>query len=102
MVFHLSLVTDDGHLWMYATRKQQTIAAAVTTEGVGYWSGEDVRVEFRPAPVDTGIVFVRADLEGFPRIPATVHQRVEMPRRTALRCGEADVEMVEHVMASDE
>ncbi len=96
--FHL--VTDDGHLWMYATRKQQTIAAPVTTEGVGYWSGEDVRVEFCPAPVDTGIVFVRADLPGAPRIPATVQHRVEMPRRTTLRCGEAGVEMVEHVMAA--
>ena len=85
---------------MYATRKQQTIAAPVTIGGVGYWSGEDVRVEFRPAPVDTGIAFVRADLPGSPRIPATVYHRVEMPRRTTLRCGEASVEMVEHVMAA--
>jgi UDP-3-O-acyl N-acetylglucosamine deacetylase len=98
MFFHF--VMDDGHLWMYATRKQQTIAAAVTTAGVGYWSGEDVRVEFRPAAVDTGIAFVRADLPGSPRIPATVYQRVEIPRRTTLRVGEASVEMVEHVMAA--
>ena len=49
---------------MYATRKQQTIAAPVTLEGVGYWSGEDVRVDFCPAPGDTGITFVRGDLPG--------------------------------------
>jgi UDP-3-O-acyl N-acetylglucosamine deacetylase len=91
---------DDGHRWMYATRKQQTITTPVATEGVGYWSGEDVRVEFRPAPIDTGIVFVRADLPGAPRIPATVYQRVEMPRRTTLHCGDASVEMVEHIMAA--
>jgi UDP-3-O-[3-hydroxymyristoyl] N-acetylglucosamine deacetylase len=93
-------VTDDWHLWMYATRNQRTIAAPAHTDGVGYWSGEDVRVEFRPAPVDTGIVFVRADMAGFPRIPATVDHRVEMPRRTTLRSGEASVEMIEHIMAA--
>ncbi len=96
--FHF--VTDDRHRWMYATRKQQTIAAPVTLEGVGYWSGEDVRVDFCPAPIDTGITFVRADLPGAPRIPATVDRCVEMPRRTTLSCGEAGVEMIEHIMAA--
>jgi UDP-3-O-acyl N-acetylglucosamine deacetylase len=59
-----------------------------------------VRVEFRPAPTDTGIVFVRADMKGCPRIPATVEHRFETPRRTTLRCGEAAVEMIEHIMAA--
>ena len=85
---------------MYATRKQRTIAAPAQIRGVGYWSGEDVRVEFRPAAADTGINFVRADLDGLPRIPATIEHRVEMPRRTALCCGQASVEMIEHVMAA--
>ena len=91
---------DDGRLWMEATRNQRTIAAPATIQGVGYWSGRDVRIEFRPAPADAGIVFVRADLPGCPRIPATVEHRVETPRRTTLRCGEAVVEMIEHIMAA--
>jgi UDP-3-O-[3-hydroxymyristoyl] N-acetylglucosamine deacetylase len=98
VLFHL--VTDDWHLWMYATRNQRTIAAPAVTEGVGYWSGQDVRVEFRAAPADTGIVFVRDDLPNCPRIPATVDHRVEIPRRTTLRYGEASVEMIEHIMAA--
>ena len=69
-------------------------------QGVGYWSGRDVRVEFRPAPADTGIIFVRADLEGCPRVPATVEHRVETPRRTVLRRDRASVEMIEHIMAA--
>lgn len=85
---------------MYATRNQRTIAAPAVVEGVGYWSGRRVRVEFHPAPAEAGIVFVRADLKGCPRIPATIHRRFEVPRRTTLRCGEASVEMVEHVMAA--
>lgn len=67
---------------------------------MGYWSGRDVRVEFRPAPAGTGIVFVRSDVEGSPRIPADAAHRIEMPRRTTLRSGAVVVEMVEHVLAA--
>lgn len=68
--------------------------------GFGYWSGRDVSLEFRPADVDTGVVFVRRDLDGCPRIPAQIASRVEIPRRTGLRCGTAGVEMIEHVLAA--
>lgn len=96
----LKTVTDDWHLWMYTARNQRTIAAPAVVRGVGYWSGEDVRVEFRAAPADTGIVFVRGDLPNAPRIPATVEHRIEMPRRTVLQRGDASVEMIEHIMAA--
>jgi UDP-3-O-[3-hydroxymyristoyl] N-acetylglucosamine deacetylase len=85
---------------MYSPRQQCTIAAPAVVEGFGYWSGQDVRVQFRPAPADTGIVFVRSDLARAPRIPAVVAHRVETPRRTTLRVGSASVEMIEHVMAA--
>jgi UDP-3-O-acyl N-acetylglucosamine deacetylase len=68
--------------------------------GFGYWSGRDVRVEFRPAPADSGIVFVRADLNPAPRIAAMVDNRIETPRRTTLAAHGAVVEMVEHLMAA--
>jgi UDP-3-O-acyl N-acetylglucosamine deacetylase len=85
---------------MFTLRKQRTLARTAVVEGFGYWSSRDVRLEFRPAPADTGIVFVRTDLDGFPRIPADIAHRVEVPRRTTLQCGEARVDMVEHVMAA--
>ena len=85
---------------MEARRKQRTLSATAVIEGIGYWSGRDVRVEFRPAGPRQGIVFVRSDLPGCPRIPAAVANRIEMPRRTVLRCGGASVEMVEHIMAA--
>jgi UDP-3-O-acyl N-acetylglucosamine deacetylase len=91
---------DDSHLLMITTRNQCTIAGPAVVEGFGYWSGRDVRVEFRPARAGSGVVFVRGDLPGCPRIKAHVANRVEIPRRTCLRCGEASVEMVEHIMAS--
>jgi len=85
---------------MYPTRNQSTIAAPAVVHGFGYWDGADVSVEFRPAQIDTGIVFVRRDLDGHPRIPASVCHRVEQPRRTSLRAGGAGVDMVEHVVAA--
>jgi len=68
--------------------------------GFGYWSGRDVNVELRPAPPHTGIVFVRRDFEPARRIPADVHKRIEVPRRTTLVADGTQVEMVEHVLAA--
>ncbi|HZZ27641.1 MAG TPA: UDP-3-O-acyl-N-acetylglucosamine deacetylase [Pirellulales bacterium] len=84
----------------YAQRNERTIGSAVAVEGFGYWTGRDVRVEFRPASPGAGIVFVRSDLSPPARIPALVIHRIEVPRRTVLRCGNASVEMVEHVLAA--
>lgn len=88
------------HHLMDTLRNQRTIAGTARVEGFGYWSGEDVGVEFRPAEVDTGVVFVRADLAGRPRISVSLDHWVETPRRTTLRRGQAAVEMIEHVMAA--
>jgi UDP-3-O-[3-hydroxymyristoyl] N-acetylglucosamine deacetylase len=81
-------------------RKQQTLAAPVEIRGVGYWSGAPVRLEFRPAAAGHGVVFVRGDLPGQPRIPATVDCRTDIPLRTVLCRDGVCVEMVEHVMAA--
>ena len=81
-------------------RPQGTLHGRTTVRGYGFWSGDDIEVEFRPAAADTGIVFVRGDLAGEPRIPAMVDLRIDQPRRTNLVNGTATVEMVEHVMAA--
>jgi UDP-3-O-acyl N-acetylglucosamine deacetylase len=85
---------------MYVSRSQQTIAARCSVTGFGYWSGRDVRIEFRPAAADTGVVFVRDDLPNQPRIAVRVDNRIETPRRTTLRAAGASVEMVEHILAA--
>ena len=81
-------------------RNQRTIGSAAQIQGFGYWSGKDVQVELRPAPVDTGVVFVRRDLSPEVRIPVNVAHRVEVPRRTVLSHGGGNVEMVEHILAA--
>src|SRR4051794_38266304 len=81
-------------------RRQRIIARPAEVAGFGYWSGQDVRVEFRPAPPDTGLAFVREDLPGNPRVPAEVRHRIEAPRRTTVAANGTTVEMVEHVLAA--
>lgn len=81
-------------------RKQRTISTTVSVEGFGFWSGNDVKVEFRPADANTGIVFVRRDLPKPARIKAVVANRVETPRRTTLTSSGGSVEMIEHIMAA--
>lgn len=83
-----------------STSFQRTIAAPVSLHGFGYWSGKDVTVQFRPAQANSGITFVRSDVRPLQYIRATVHNRIEVPRRTALSNGAASVEMIEHVMAA--
>lgn len=85
---------------MYFTRSQRTIRRPVSVLGFGYHTGQDVRVEFRPAPAGSGITFVREDLGLEQRIPARLENRIEIPRRTCLQAGSARVEMVEHVLAA--
>ena len=85
---------------MHGSRNQRTIAKPATVRGIGYWSGQDVQVEFHPAEADTGIVFVRQDLPDCPRVPALITNRTETPLRTTLQCGRAGVDMIEHIMAA--
>jgi UDP-3-O-[3-hydroxymyristoyl] N-acetylglucosamine deacetylase len=83
-----------------SSQYQRTIAAPTQVHGFGYWRGEDVTVEFRPAPADGGIVFVRTDGASPLSISAIVENRIEIPRRTVLRQHGVSVEMVEHLLAA--
>ncbi len=85
---------------MISSRPQRTISRPVAVRGRGYWSGQRVRVEFRPADPGTGLAFVRDDLPGKPRVQVDVSSARPASRRTVLSVGPAEIEMVEHVLAS--
>jgi len=85
---------------MSHSRTQQTIRRPIEVVGFGYWSGKEVRVEFRPASVGTGITFVRDDLGPEASIPGRVEYRTDVLRRTNLSLSGVQVEMVEHIMAA--
>jgi UDP-3-O-[3-hydroxymyristoyl] N-acetylglucosamine deacetylase len=85
---------------MQTVRFQNTIRHSCQVSGRGYWSGQPIQLTFLPADVDTGIRFVRTDILHQPQIRAVSENRLEMPLRTRLREGNAEVDMVEHVMAA--
>jgi UDP-3-O-[3-hydroxymyristoyl] N-acetylglucosamine deacetylase len=81
-------------------RSQRTLARPAEVAGIGFLTGADVKLKFRPAPADFGIAFQRTDRLLAPSIPALVEYCVPRQRRTAIeRCGVV-VEMIEHVMAA--
>lgn len=79
---------------------QHTIGGEVSVHGIGFVTGADVTLRFKPAPAGAGITFVRTDLKQRPEIPALVRNVVERRRRTALHANGATVEMTEHVLAA--
>ncbi len=87
---------------MIPLRHQRTVARAAAVEGFGYWSGQDCRVEFRPAPPNSGVTFVLATAVGNApiRLAVGLDCREDRPRRTVLKSGDVRVEMIEHVMAA--
>jgi len=83
--------------------KQRTIAKEVSIKGIGLHTANKVTVTFKPAPVDTGITFVRTDLAGQPVIKAGVEfllPQTVSPRRSSLGKDSAQIHTVEHVMAT--
>jgi len=81
-------------------RLQKTINSEARLSGRGLFTGKDVRVVFRPAEVDTGIVFVRTDLSEPVRIAAVTDNIAERDRRTAIKKGSVGIETLEHCLAA--
>ncbi|WP_237226425.1 UDP-3-O-acyl-N-acetylglucosamine deacetylase [Rubinisphaera sp. JC750] len=81
-------------------RLQRTIQGVTELSGFGLFTNSEVRLRFFPAPEHHGIVFERTDLPGCPQVPATVAYLAPEERRTKLVCGEATVEMTEHLLAA--
>ncbi len=84
----------------YSYRKQRTIARPVEVQGIGFITGKNVRVRFRPAPAATGVVFVRLDLGPHACIGAHVDNVTGTRRRTTLGDGMLQVGLAEHVLAA--
>lgn len=80
--------------------KQHTLKQAATCDGIGLHSGKLVEMTLRPAPVDTGIVFVRTDLEGHPQVHAVASNITATTRATTLTENGASVTTIEHLMAA--
>src|SRR5918997_3027503 len=80
--------------------RQRTLKSLISASGVGLHTGRKVRITLRPAPVDTGIVFRRTDLDSPVDIPARADLVGEARLASTLVWGEAKVHTVEHLMSA--
>lgn len=81
-------------------RFQQTIGSPVSCSGVGLHSGQPVTLTLRPAPPNTGIVFVYRNGSGETLLPAAVSNRVPTELCTAISVNGHQVKTIEHLLAA--
>ena len=80
--------------------RQRTLKNVIRATGVGLHGGEKVFLTLRPAPVDTGIVFRRTDLEPVVELPARADLVAETTLCTGLGRGGVRVQTVEHLLSA--
>ena len=79
---------------------QYTARKNYSFEGKGLHTGRTARMVITPAPVDTGIVFRRVDMEGKPEIEALAENVSNTARSTTISKGVASVSTIEHVLSA--
>ncbi|WP_395058481.1 bifunctional UDP-3-O-[3-hydroxymyristoyl] N-acetylglucosamine deacetylase/3-hydroxyacyl-ACP dehydratase [Flavobacterium sp.] len=80
--------------------KQKTINNEISLTGVGLHTGNEVKITFKPAPINNGFSFVRIDLEGSPIIEADANYVVNTQRGTNLEKLGVKIQTPEHVLAA--
>lgn len=81
-------------------QKQRTLKTEISYTGIGLHSGREVHATLKPAPEDTGIVFVRTDLPGTPQIHAKAENVTSTLRATTVEEDGHKVFTIEHLMSA--
>ncbi|MGN0191241.1 MAG: UDP-3-O-acyl-N-acetylglucosamine deacetylase, partial [Candidatus Cryptobacteroides sp.] len=79
---------------------QTTISKEYTFEGKGLHSGRIARMRLKPAPADTGILFIRDDIAPDAVIRALATNVSSTARSTTLTEGGASVQTIEHLLSA--
>lgn len=80
--------------------KQKTLASEYELNGVGLHTGRQVTMKLKPAPVNTGFVFVRVDLEGSPIVEADANYVTSTERGTTIEKKGVKIHTTEHLLAA--
>ena len=80
--------------------RQRTLKNVIKATGIGLHTGEKVYLTVRPAPVDTGIVFRRVDLDPVVEIPAQAEMVGETTLSSTLVKDGVKVGTVEHFLSA--
>ncbi len=79
---------------------KRTVKRDIALAGIGLHTGRRVTIRIRPNHDDTGIVFVRTDLDGNNVVPARVPYIVDTRFATTIGRGNCVISTVEHLMAA--
>lgn len=79
---------------------QKTIRKRTVVTGVGIHSGDPCTLTFRPAPPDTGVYFIRADLPGMPSLKVSARAVEATSMQTAIGGEAFSVATIEHCLSA--
>lgn len=80
--------------------RQRTLKNVIRATGIGLHTGEKVYLTVKPAPVDSGVIFRRVDLDPAVEIPATAENVGETTLSSTLVSGDVKVGTVEHLLSA--
>ena len=80
--------------------KQRTLRNAIKATGVGLHTGIKVNMELMPAEVNSGIRFIRTDIDSDIEIPALAEYVGETSMSTTLVKGDIKVHTIEHLLSA--
>ncbi len=79
---------------------QRTIKNIVSTSGVGLHAGGRINITFKPAPVNTGILFSRSDIKNDSYIKLNPDVVANTHMATVISNGDISISTVEHVLSA--
>lgn len=80
--------------------KQRTLKNSIKATGIGLHSGQKVYLTLKPAPINTGIVFRRVDLDPVVEIEAAAYNVADTTLSTNLGKDGVRVATVEHLLSA--
>ncbi|MCM8766790.1 MAG: bifunctional UDP-3-O-[3-hydroxymyristoyl] N-acetylglucosamine deacetylase/3-hydroxyacyl-ACP dehydratase [Candidatus Omnitrophica bacterium] len=82
---------------------QKTVEKEVSIEGIGLHTGEKSRVVLKPAPSNTGIIFIKKDSENSEPIKVDIENLLDtnkFPRRTSIGNEKTQIHTIEHLLSA--
>lgn len=82
---------------------QKTLENSVEIEGIGLHTGEKTKLILKPAPPNTGVVFIRKDIDETEPIKADIDNLLDTnkyPRRTSIGNERVQIHTIEHLLSA--
>jgi len=80
--------------------RQRTLKEEISCLGIGLHSGRQVRLNMKPAPPNSGIIFERVDVAPSRQVKASFDNVVQTNMATTIGFNGYSVATVEHIMAA--